>query len=149
MTDDDRRLVVIGEVNPYGSDPRMALYPLPERATGARLAALADLSAREYLRRFTRLNLCVGRWDSRAARERALAIRLEHPDAVLVLLGRRVARAFGHGAPWWSFEGRAVAVPHPSGRNRAYNAPEARARTAEALRVAHALSLHRWPEEEG
>lgn len=60
-----------------------------------------------------------------------------------VLLGRRVADAFGiGGAEFWEWRSPGVVecphvvVPHPSGIVRAYNAPEARALTGAILREA-------------
>ena len=37
------RPILVGMNNPYGADPAMALYPLPERASGGRLARILGL----------------------------------------------------------------------------------------------------------
>lgn len=31
----ERRIVLVGELNPYGADPQFALYPTPRHAAGA------------------------------------------------------------------------------------------------------------------
>lgn len=136
------RPLLVGEANPYGADPYYALYPLPERATGHRLCTLImGLSSGEYLRRFERANLCPQRWSAKIARTRAEELLEERRGGAIVLLGRRVAAAFGCGDfPPFSrrvLDSRDPAttlylIPHPSGLNRVWNAPDA---LAEARRV--------------
>jgi hypothetical protein len=65
----EARVVLVGESNPYGADPRYALYPLPPQASGGRLARILGLSARQYLRAFPhRVNLLTtARWAAPAA----------------------------------------------------------------------------------
>lgn len=60
----DLRPILVGEANPYGGDPRYALYPLPENSAGGRLCRLIlKLEVRQYLRSFDRRNLCATkRW---------------------------------------------------------------------------------------
>lgn len=116
--------LLVGEVNPYGADPEMALYPLPEHAAGGRLARILGLSHGEYLRRFDRVNLCTGAWSLPAARQASYRYRLEGQPKIL--LGRKVAQAFGYeaGQPFEKI-GDIYLMPHPSGRCRIWNRPGA------------------------
>lgn len=121
------RILLVGESNPYGADPTLALYPLPEHASGGRLARILGLSRSEYLRRHDRANLCDGPWRIREARVRARALFAPlPPGAGVVLLGAKVAEAFGE--PYTCYEVRLrlgvhlLVLPHPSGLNRAWNA---------------------------
>lgn len=132
-------VVLVGELNPYGADPRMALHDLPDAASGARLRRILGLSRPRY-RALTRYNLCEGQWDLEEARGQAQVILHDHRGDVLVLLGRKVASAFRHRharllsivdevghAPW-------VILPHPSGLNRLWNDGETERRTIALLR---------------
>lgn len=74
-------------------------------------------------------------WSAAEARGRALHLAIKMYDAeapAVVLLGKRVAAAFGHVLPFFEWdEGRPirqVVVPHPSGRNLLLN--DARTRDA-------------------
>ena len=144
----DYRVFLVGESNPYGSNPYYALYPLPAHATGGRLAKVLGLAADEYLDRFERRNLLVGsRWSVPEARRAAVALlrELDTCDR-LVLLGARVAAAFGVPfrenlcAVWWLEVGHdhrrprwTLVLPHPSGRSREWNDPEMRGRVRAAV----------------
>ena len=131
---------LIGESNPWqapGEDPDHVfdLYPLPEHASGGRLARILGMSRTEYLRAFNRRNLLAGPWREAAARLEAARLTRETGVAPLILLGAKVARAFGltGTAPWQSLrvapQGRTlVTLPHPSGRCRAWGDPNASAR---------------------
>ena len=138
------RPLLVGELNPYGGDPRRALYPLPKNSAGGRLCRkVLGLGPVEYLRRFDRRNLCVGSWTNRAARAAASEIAANlKPDSKLVLLGAKVCAAFG-----WRYEPfdlrlvgadlvPLVILPHPSGRCRTWNDPDSYHRAREALRRA-------------
>ncbi len=129
------RPLLVGEVNTYGANPDFALYPLPEHATGGRLARILDLSRGEYLRRFDRVNLCAGRWQTTQARTRAGALQGADPDQPFILLGRRVGCAFGlrSDTNFWTRIGLLYLLPHPSGLNHAWNDQRAVARTREFL----------------
>lgn len=126
------KTLLVGESNPYGSDPAFALYPAPDGCAGHRLATkVLGLSRAQYLERYDRANLVAdGRWSVPAARVAAAAIRASGRER-LVLLGRRVAKAFGVDAPPFTvvrlFRGgsRAAVIPHPSGLCRAWNEPGA------------------------
>lgn len=88
------RPLLVGESNPYGSDPRFALYPLPERSAGGRLCRLVlGMRMAEYLRAYDRANLCDGRWSAPTARSEAARLATTRA-APIVLLGARVASAF-------------------------------------------------------
>lgn len=145
-----RRVWLVGEHNPLSADPRHALYPRPPGCAGARLAKVLGLSEEAYLSAFERRNLLphdAPRWSAALARDAAKALLGETSTGDrLVLLGARVAAAFGllfreslfrpavrpvglAGAP------RAVLVlPHPSGRSREWNAPDAAPKAREGLR---------------
>lgn len=128
--------LLVGELNPYGSDPAFALYPLPRHASGGRLAEILGLSRTEYLRTFDRANLCDGRWSMYPARVRAKEIlRVSMEDEVgrtIVLLGAKVCSAFYVDyEPFTSIAWlvdpvvRTVVLPHPSGLSRKWNEPGA------------------------
>ncbi len=115
------RPLLVGEVNPYGSDPGMALYPLPEGASGDRLRRILGMTRAEYLRTFDRVNLCEGTWSTAAARRRAKELICGGRPGY-VLLGRRVAEAFGWRRwPAFSSNFHFVFLPHPSGRCREWD----------------------------
>lgn len=132
--------LLVGEANPYGSDPEFALYPLPAHASGGRLARIFGLGRTEYLRTFDRMNLCEGRFTVKAAREAARkvwqggAADRRH----VVLLGRKVGDAFGALKSWGWFESffilpadeargwpKYTIMPHPSGLCRVWAEPDA------------------------
>jgi hypothetical protein len=130
--------LLVGEANPYGADPRCALYPEPPSSAGGRLCRqVLGLEPREYLRLFDRANLCPQRWSVREARVRAEAL-LDERRPAYVLLGRKVAEAFGFGdrAPFSTVlvgyslidggaDSRVYLLPHPSGLCREWNVPGA------------------------
>lgn len=149
-------VVLVGESNPYSTDPRHALYPLPPNAAGGRLARALGLSARDYLRTFPdRRNLLPkgAKWSSPLARRGADdVLRAAPPGAVLILLGAKVSSAFGVDyrpalfLPRMAHVGTDVprrrvvlVVPHPSGLCREWNDPQTAARVWEALREVGAL----------
>jgi len=143
--------VLVGEANPYGGRPGMALFPKPAGSSGDRLCRLVlGVDVRTYVRVFRRVNLCRRTWRLAEAREQAAKVGLEALRAgrmPMVLLGARVAQAFRVPyAPFaegvWFAQGEAISVPyvslpHPSGLCRAWNEPGAyeRARAAVARLV--------------
>jgi hypothetical protein len=144
--------LLVGEQNPYGADPRLALYPLPKYASGARLARILGLSAHAYLQAFDRVNLCAGRWKFQEARMAAERIWRDRSGGVVVMLGAKVAAAFAvpytplgavmRVGPWVGTHLRAPSyciLPHPSGRNRAWNAPESVELAREVMRRVGAM----------
>lgn len=136
-------VVLVGELNPYGIDPKYALFDLPQRASGHRLRTLVLGVERRTYMSFKRHNLCTGSYSKREAEQEAGRLYLEVydsrkvSDAVFVLLGRKVATAFGCGSmnPF-TREGRWVLLPHPSGLCREWNVPGAYARAQDVLREA-------------
>lgn len=136
-------IVLVGEMNPYGADPRFALYDEPPNSAGGRLRRkILDMSRRDYLA-LPRYNLCVDKWSLKNARARAAEIRSVNSDRVIVMLGRKVATAFGYeemGAFGVATvrrvfdSNRFVALPRPSGRCLAWNDPD-------SIRRARALLL--------
>lgn len=139
--------LLVGEVNPYGTDQRYALYPEPENSAGDRLCrVIMGLTVREYLGRFERRNLCLGKWRDELARMMAVRIisrrsisNVLAPDSTVVLLGAKVAKAFRVKFEPFSVSyemGFPVAVlPHPSGRNLLWNESDAVVRARACLAV--------------
>ncbi len=140
------RPVFIGEVNPYNDRSWTALLDVPEGASGDRLRRLVcAVDVRRY-RAFPRYDLCVGAWSMPKARARAEELAAIHRDDVIVLLGRKVADAFGVSVPAFTYmqalpsmaplagSGAMIALPHPSGLNRVWHEPGAYAK-ARALLV--------------
>lgn len=126
--------VFVGEVNPHGSRPDMALFFLPRGSAGWRLQRQVLDVPRTMYYRCPRYNLCSERWSVTRARERASELLVTHPDDIFVLLGRRVATAVGlAAAPLFSRQGRFVLLPHPSGRCREWNQLGAHARARELV----------------
>lgn len=121
------KLLLVGELNPYGSDPRYALYNEPAGSAGGRLQRLIfGIDGRRWYLPIWRVNLCVGAFDRDEAKRRAAELVGEAPWSTIVLLGRQVQRAFGilsrdgflettaPGDRWF------IGMPHPSGRNPAW-----------------------------
>ncbi len=133
------RILLVGEDNPHSLDPRHALYPHPPGCAGDRLChRILDEHRGSYLEKYDRTNLCSGAWSTTEARVRALD--LLESGRPMVLLGARVARAFGLDFLPFSVACGAslmAVLPHPSGRCRLWNdvGSYARARaTVEQLR---------------
>lgn len=119
------QLVIVGELNPYGVDPRYALHDMPSNSAGWRLRnKILELSRREYLA-LNRHNLCTGRWDDVAALREADRLKAAYfGDYVFLLLGRKVATAFGlKGVELFTRVDSTILIPHPSGRCRVWNEP--------------------------
>jgi hypothetical protein len=126
---------LVGEDNPHSRDPRYALFDKPENAAGANLRRILGLHRTGYLFALARRNLCAASWNDLEAKATADLIRAESGELVVVMLGRKVATAFGLARlKPWTREGRFVAIPHPSGRNPAWNDPGAVDRTRALLR---------------
>jgi hypothetical protein len=82
---------------------------------------ILGLDEKQYLAMFDRANLVTGRrWNSVVARASARRLLAER-GGVLVLLGRRVAAAFGVDMPYFSSTTRFRMLPHPSGLCRVWN----------------------------
>lgn len=133
--------LLVGQAPGPNTDPLRPLAPLPRSSAGGRLAELAGLSPKEYLKLFDRTNLLhtfPGRWkrdDKWPVRDAEIAASAMKPllgGRHVILVGRNVAVAFGYPAQhldfheWfndsqWGFE--VAVVPHTSGRNHWYRKP--------------------------
>ncbi len=139
----------IGE-SPGPRTGREVLPPWPANGAGHRLITYAAISPATYERRFVRRNLFrrhvpAGEWPAAEARERATRLcawLAARRISRVVLLGRRVAVAFGLDGAWQRIEELDVvlaAIPHPSGRCRDYNGEGARLVAGEIVRWAAGL----------
>ena len=151
-----RRVLLVGEMNPYGTAPTFALWDEPADASGARLRQILGLRSDTY-RALHRANLCAGRWELPVARGRAsrlVACDPSRPWEVVVMLGRKVASAFRYRGAFFSaqypsaapgLQGRPeptlVSLPHPSGLCRLWNEPSA-AQAARSLLRKVAPDVH-------
>jgi hypothetical protein len=122
--------LLVGEANPYAGD---ALAPWPRGAAGDRLRRILGLEDDAYLEAFARINLCLTTWDRRSARDRATRLQAEWPGPI-VLLGVKVSAAFDLAFEPFARRGRVLILPHPSGRNRMWDAPGTRHRARRAIR---------------
>ncbi len=144
--------VFVGESNPYGQDPRYALFPLPIGSAGHRLQGLVCGVRRSTYVGFPRYDLCGAKWSIVEARATAFEIMVRHNPGVIVLLGRKVASAFGAGAvPSFtrfprldSRIGEYIVLPHPSGLCREWHKPGAFEQARALLR--EAAPHIRWGE---
>lgn len=146
--------LLVGELNPYGTDPRYALYPLPKYASGHRLCKnVMQLEMIEYLRKFDRVNLCVGKWSKPAAQCRAFELMMTSEPRAIVLLGSKVCAAFGYeyapftrsafmfaNGPHRGQQHAIVILPHPSALCRLWNASGSFERARNVLVEAGVLS---------
>ena len=132
---------LIGESNPYGADPRFALYPEPRGCAGWRLCHLVlHVQPHRYRHDFERRNVLVGKWSAPRARDAAARLAAEIGDAKVVLLGAKVCAAFSLAfEPFTVVLGRVAILPHPSGLSRAWNEPGAFERARQVLRDAGVL----------
>ena len=130
------KVILCGMNNPLHSDPRYALFPYPPGCAGWRILELLrirlpDLTRSQYSRGFERINLVDDMvWDRWKARDKAAQLPSLYRGRTIVLFGDGVRRAVGlpkelihpierDGVVWRQ-------LPHPSGRCRWYNDPEAR-----------------------
>lgn len=122
--------LLVGELNPYGPATEYALYPDPPGCSGWRLCHIVlGMTETVYFAAFDRINLCSRKWSTPYARDEARQLR-ESGRRVIVMLGRKVAAAFGHVTqpPFTSIEVFGVtylAIPHPSGLCRVWQEPGA------------------------
>lgn len=146
------RPLLVGESNPYSDNPAHALMPSPAGSAGARLADHLGLPPHVYLAMFDRVNLLPSRarWSAGWARQCAAGVRAVYHDAkVVLLLGARVAAAFGLEdlRVWHSRVVRGVRyyrLPHPSGRSRVWNDRRSRVAARGLLRRV----LRQWPKDD-
>ena len=145
------RVLLVGEVNPHGLDPRHALYHLPRASSGNRLRCILGLTDLEYHRLLDKVNLCVGEWSARQAAPllAELVLRNSAGRTVIVLLGARLRAAartllrrgllpeaeVGFFTKITLGSGVVLAfLPHPSGLCRLWNEPGAPVRARALLR---------------
>lgn len=123
--------VLVGELNPYGADPRLALFDEPAHSAGGRMRRLICGLHPSTYRALSRYNLCVGTWDSSRALAKALHLQRSCRGRLLILLGRKVSASFGlhRVAPFTLVrpddDTRMLLLPHPSGRCRVWSDPQA------------------------
>lgn len=134
------RLVLIGESNPYGTDPEMALFHPPRHASGNRLREHLGLLDATFAA-LAKVNLCTGKWSTSVAADRARELVGDY--RVLVCLGVKTVEAVCRVLGWkppQRFCAAAVgdvavvALPHPSGLNRIWNEAGAREKAQAVLR---------------
>ena len=132
--------ILVGELNPYGGRPEHALFCHPPNSAGGRLQRLIFAIPRWKYLECPRFNLCVGEWSAPAARVEARALLTLAKGRTLVLLGKKVCDAFQ--VPFDPFQldespsgQKYVILPHPSGRNRMWEADGAIERAQELLRA--------------
>ena len=150
--------LLVGEQPPAGGNPRLPLWSWPKNCAGARLFRMSGMSVDDYLTRLARVNLHFGpttQWCAGWARSRAEDLLASLPAAGtrVVACGVRARDAFGL-AEWFTPADAAqgdlavpedfaqvVAVPHPSGRSRAYNDQAARDECGRWVRWAARVDL--------
>lgn len=135
------RVLLVGELNPYGSDDRFALYHLPRQASGNRLRCILGLTDGTY-ENLHKTNLCHVRWSVREARRRATLLMNDEssrPWDLIVACGAKVAAAFWYACTPEGARvhvtcgfldvinfgvynpGQVLYIPHPSGLNRQWH----------------------------
>lgn len=124
-------IFILGMCDPSGTEP-LGIDGVPRGAAGHRLWQMSGLSRERWLAAFHRRNLVpTKKWSPVHARIAASEFARElRPDDVVVALGTEVKKALScHALPC-----RVHFVPHPSGRNLAYNDPAVRRRVGALLR---------------
>lgn len=130
------KTLVVGECPSKTNDGSAAGKQGPlDGPSGARLARLMGVSLQEFLDCFDRVNLFAehvpyDEWDAPRAETAAWQIMSYSRCEEIILLGRRVQRAFYRGnsdeqffVPFTLSSRHMTVVPHPSGRNRFWNTP--------------------------
>jgi len=114
--------IILGMCDPSGEG---ALLPHHPGSAGNRLWKMSGMDLETWERSFTRVNLIPGtKWDRReAAREAQRFLGSRRGGEPVVALGAAVRAALE--ASGQDLSG-VYFLPHPSGRNLAYNSPKAR-----------------------
>lgn len=128
------KILLIGQAPGPNTEPAHPLHPAYSQ-TGRQLQGLSGLSQTIFLDRFDRVNLLsefpgrTKRDDCFPVRDARIAARAMTPfvrERRVILVGRKVATAFGYGEfdfhTWLTGEDldHFAIVPHPSGRNPWY-----------------------------
>lgn len=119
---------IVGENNPYGSDPYFAMYPRPSNSAGGRLCRLVlQIPEAQYLREFHRHNLLQQpKWSVVDARAAAVELSEVIGDSKVILLGAKVCAGFRLDfKPFTIVRGKVAILPHPSGLCRMWSEPGA------------------------
>ena len=157
---DHTRPVIIGMNNPYGTDPKYALYPAPQKAAGYRLYKMLEeafnrrhpppalLLRKAYIDGFDRRNILSGHWTMDRAKKIGRLMAQGLINRRVVVLGRGPEAALGLPKTDWFMHNRYEwprvladgshgfdywTIPHPSGMCREYNNPENRQRAGDIL----------------
>lgn len=149
-------IVLVGQAPSMSGDPRRPL----EGASGRKMASLLGMTFDEYLRNTHRVNIFKNHQGRLAkgdkfpldrAKKKTMRLQVPAGAAVVLLLGKNVAAAFGirnaqffdQRYMWPRNSSRIIevrVVPHPSGVSRWWNEPENRRtaarRFAEIVRAA-------------
>lgn len=125
------RPIILGMCDPSGTEP-LGIDDVPRGAAGHRLWRLSGLSRERWLAAFERRNLVpTKKWSPVHARIAAAKFVSELcRDDIVVALGREVEVALRRQA----LPCPVHFIPHPSGRNLAYNDPAVRDRVGSLLR---------------
>jgi hypothetical protein len=130
----------VGEAPSTNPGYKYALYPWPPGCAGDRLWKMVGISKQQWLTRFDRTNVFDApqaakkggaEFPMAEARRRVLVMAPHLVERNVVLVGMRVAEAFGAGKGLFFWREVKVGMvtlnvsvmPHPSGRNRMLNSP--------------------------
>lgn len=131
--------LVIGEMPGRSTSSKLPLFPYPANSSGGRLLKMSGMSVGTYLGRLERVNLIkdyATTWDHDKAVGNAIDLINSTKHTRIIILGDRVGQAFGFVKFFSVHEYKGMifnCIPHPSGLNRTYNNPIARAGAKAAL----------------
>lgn len=137
--------VIVGEAPGDNTSVYLPMFPWPRNSAGGRLMAFSRMAPLDYLRTFHRINLMrePRGWSAASARAAAHDVLMEYGGHPLVLMGSKVAAAFGRDVrilaapdPAWTTTCWTIPLPHPSGRNLVTNDEGNRERMRRALWLA-------------
>lgn len=144
--------------NPALREKINPLFPYPPRCAGARLHEISDYGLGEYIWGLERVNLIpeYRKWIVREAVSRAKDLMNRYHPTIVFACGRRVATAFGlpedAAMPTTIIQhvfqpaAKVHYIPHPSGRNHAYNDQEIRDRVRAMFAEARPL-VQDWQDK--
>lgn len=154
--------VIIGMNNPYGGNPKYALYPNPEKSAGYRLYKMLEEAAcrragasdgvlllrKQYIDGFDRRNVLSGAWTMARAKKVGALMVQGLVGRKVIILGRGPEAALGLPKTEWFTHSRHEwprvladgshgfdywTIPHPSGMCREYNRQANRERAGDLL----------------